>query len=863
MYIPVSVCLQTQRDLLAKELLNGHCELQVQMSCCQNSIKRTKSTVIWVLTHVDSAADNEKMAASLEANRVMEDILSGATGQALSSKQLKILSRLFSTFDLDIDDVDAYMIAGCLSRILETLTSTHSDVKLKESCFEAIASLSLSQRHRQDIKQLLLQALQMLDDRFDEYFREQQELELLQGGAGGSNLVLHLLQVLFVIYDFKMKAHDLLELTDGRIDYAVSGMSALLRNKTVEADHHMAAARLMYELTLSDSIFDAQERNEASIQTLTKTFNNHSNRLIKATIQYDVFASFFSCLAPAVRHSVISANQNASSQHLQTVHVIFSYWLHMVQNLLQYCTESALQFRKHVAMQTQMIPELLLPYFNLLMDVLAKGESIIGSRSLEYMNMKLALKTFTLVSFKIKVFRKDFRLHNFTTRLLTIRGLHHAAELISLLIKFNINIAFAGEIMGDMKTTPELRIQAGKTLKAIVDFYSTLSPEQRIKLARRLNADDPSVPLTKSGLSFEILRFCFECSDPSVALMMFDNCQDIKAAPSSQPLVPRNSKKQKKKKKKQNRKRSNAKNRPSFVWQTKLASTNQIASNEISANESNGPIEDEESDEDGEDGEEECTRQTETEAEEQDVQTQMGGELNSFSVLCALGGHLMTEPVRSPYGHVFDRSAIEDWLQNNNNICPFTHQPLHATDLTVCNVSTEEIGEYVMSEAILQAEPTVELGINLTTVDSSSSSEVCSNPIEFSTHKDENSKFRLLGNLPPLSTGRPPVSTDNRISSESMNRDAKEKRKTRKKEESNPGSMLENIPEEFCCAIDGKLIREPVTSPYGHNFERSSLMKWLSTHDGRCPVTDKPLTVEDVFPNQYLETKIRQWMTTR
>eukprot|EP00743_Colponemidia_sp_Colp-15_P013863 GILK01016259.1.p1 GENE.GILK01016259.1~~GILK01016259.1.p1 ORF type:complete len:224 (+),score=39.48 GILK01016259.1:372-1043(+) len=223
----------------------------------------------------------------------------------------------------------------------------------------------------------------------------------------------------------------------------------------------------------------------------------------------------------------------------------------------------------------------------------------------------------------------------------------------------------------------------------------------------------------------------------------------------------------------------------------------------------------------------------------------------------------MTEPVRSPYGHVFDRSAIEDWLQNNNNICPFTHQPLYATDLTVCNVSTDEIGEYVMSETILQAEPTDESGIDSTKVDSSSNAEVGSSRAEVSTHQEENFKFRLLGDLPPLSTGRPPGSTNDQISSESTNPVVKEKRKTRTNKESNPGSILENIPEEFCCAIDGRLIRDPVTSPYGHNFERGSLLKWLSNHDGLCPVTDKPLTMEDVFPNQYLTTKIREWMTTR
>ena len=42
---------------------------------------------------------------------------------------------------------------------------------------------------------------------------------------------------------------------------------------------------------------------------------------------------------------------------------------------------------------------------------------------------------------------------------------------------------------------------------------------------------------------------------------------------------------------------------------------------------------------------------------------------------CALGGHEPREPVISPFGHVFDRSVILEWLKTNTH-CPITGQSL-------------------------------------------------------------------------------------------------------------------------------------------------------------------------------------------
>ena len=48
---------------------------------------------------------------------------------------------------------------------------------------------------------------------------------------------------------------------------------------------------------------------------------------------------------------------------------------------------------------------------------------------------------------------------------------------------------------------------------------------------------------------------------------------------------------------------------------------------------------------------------------------------------CSLNGHLMKQPVRSPYGHVFEKESIENWIDQTGSSCPFTGKPLTLQDL--------------------------------------------------------------------------------------------------------------------------------------------------------------------------------------
>ena len=49
--------------------------------------------------------------------------------------------------------------------------------------------------------------------------------------------------------------------------------------------------------------------------------------------------------------------------------------------------------------------------------------------------------------------------------------------------------------------------------------------------------------------------------------------------------------------------------------------------------------------------------------------------------LCAINGHVMKDPVRSKYGHCFERATIELWQQQQGQVCPLTGQQLSKEDL--------------------------------------------------------------------------------------------------------------------------------------------------------------------------------------
>jgi hypothetical protein len=77
-------------------------------------------------------------------------------------------------------------------------------------------------------------------------------------------------------------------------------------------------------------------------------------------------------------------------------------------------------------------------------------------------------------------------------------------------------------------------------------------------------------------------------------------------------------------------------------------------------------------------------------------------------------------------------------------------------------------------------------------------------------------------------------------------------------EQTDSTSDLE-IPDEFICPLTLELMRDPVMTKYGNSYERSAILKWVACGNARCPLTRRPLHLNDIVTNHQLRSKIRQF----
>lgn len=98
----------------------------------------------------------------------------------------------------------------------------------------------------------------------------------------------------------------------------------------------------------------------------------------------------------------------------------------------------------------------------------------------------------------------------------------------------------------------------------------------------------------------------------------------------------------------------------------------------------------------------------------------------------------------------------------------------------------------------------------------------------------------LLGDLPALA----PEST----------RAAKKGKKIRIRRH-----LVTDCPEEFRCAIDGKILTHPMCAPSGHLFEKKTLEQWMNTCGSVCPVSGDMLTLEQCAHDTELQKHIVRW----
>ncbi|GLT78918.1 hypothetical protein SLA2020_504360 [Shorea laevis] len=72
-------------------------------------------------------------------------------------------------------------------------------------------------------------------------------------------------------------------------------------------------------------------------------------------------------------------------------------------------------------------------------------------------------------------------------------------------------------------------------------------------------------------------------------------------------------------------------------------------------------------------------------------------------------------------------------------------------------------------------------------------------------------------------------------------------------------SMLQNIPDEFCCPLSLDLIRDPVIVASGHTYDRNSIAQWINSGHYTCPKSGQKSIHMALVPNYALKSLVHQW----
>ena len=75
----------------------------------------------------------------------------------------------------------------------------------------------------------------------------------------------------------------------------------------------------------------------------------------------------------------------------------------------------------------------------------------------------------------------------------------------------------------------------------------------------------------------------------------------------------------------------------------------------------------------------------------------------------------------------------------------------------------------------------------------------------------------------------------------------------------------DKAPSHFICPLTLQIMRDPVLSRYGQNYERCAILEWLTSSNGHgsCPLTRRPLELRGLVSNHNLRCQIRQWQQQR
>jgi hypothetical protein len=631
-----------------------------------------------------------------------------------------------------------------------------------EVSFEALTKMGFF-LHSISSKELLISLLEDVHEVYDVLLSCVETYEWLQPGATGL-VRLWMLQVIFACFGCQnLTGRLMMELTDNDVSGAVSLISFLLQCAEAPFEMQSSAGQCLVELTSADSVFlgqveqgGSEDMQNEQIAKLTGMLNKHVNGLIKGIIQFDVVESFGRCIC---KHQM---------SHSRT-DIIVKAMLTTVHNSLLYCSENQKKLRQHLATQSTIVQDIMIPYVDNILPALYDMPDC-GPINIEWQNLKATLQTFVVVTFNINAFRQHFYESDMLPRIFHVPNILAHVNMLELLIKLSINV--------DITKSPQADVIAS-TLQAA---FERLPAESQARLQRRMQLGSMRLPYTR-GSTEAVSIFACALASPGEG-----------GGGTLPPGAVAGKTKQ-----------------PFSMHKTDKTTAEEDALGAAGGEESDDEI-----------------PPLEPVADWSGALGPSDAVGVPSGAVCSLSGSLMHDPVTTPEGHLVDRAALEDWTTKHHSN-PFTGAPMsmdEAQEAPQVRGTIEAFQMQMLSKGSIAKDPPT-------------------SPTQAASKPTSPSGPSLLGELPTL----------DRSDTNQSSKPKKQKGKIRITSRS-----VVDCPDYMCCAVDGKVMVNPLRSPYGHHFEKKTLDRWMANCGSVCPITGKPLRLEECVADAEMKKSIVQFL---
>eukprot|EP00388_Colpodella_angusta_P000962 GDKJ01003224.1.p1 GENE.GDKJ01003224.1~~GDKJ01003224.1.p1 ORF type:complete len:768 (+),score=170.76 GDKJ01003224.1:40-2343(+) len=612
------------------------------------------------------------------------------------------------------------------------------------------------------VNEQMLQVLEDIEEIHDSLLTFIPSKEHSFPGISG-NLRLYMLELIVEIFGAEsVRGRDLMDLTSNDVVGCVSLISFVIGHDGAPFRVQQAAAKALVELTFAETVFlsgvaaeiASGEENQSSrkiaeqitaaidsmngnadfngqpISKMTALLKVHVNRLIQSIIQYDVIAAFTKC---------ICVHQQS---HWRT-DILIQALLTTIHNCLLYCSDHADHLRRHLGVQSGIIPTILLPYIDNLLPALeetaAKNiatqkelqsegshltELVRAGRemtaALEWRNFKSTLQSLVVASYSVSEMANEIVMSGILGRMcnddekIVILYLGDVA-ILEALVKLLVNCKFASSSTIDKNQRQIIK----NGLKAI---HSALNPRDLVKLNKKLSSTPENINQSLlQAQPWKILKKDGLCLSSLDSVSMFiSSPASTSSVPISTPAVQQIIEAAEK-----NEKEKASKGKQAIVVQQLNAIAGLLVDNNLRKQDEKLDSSSITSSMDniskfGVAGAAPEVQQIERQrAVEEFVSasltikestTNNNTSLPSISTakksnaktsnsstivsninrslidappefLCTLDGKLMTDPVRGLDDYAFERSTLYKWFDRCGQICPVTNKPLSKADL--------------------------------------------------------------------------------------------------------------------------------------------------------------------------------------